>query len=289
MKQGNLIQEVTKYPLITSPEELQRILKSGKRGWMNVAEEVYHAGPGLSQSVLKGYEESPAHAKMTMDRKNVSTDAMRLGSACHAAVFEPNDFNDRYAVIGECDKRTKEGKAMWQSFLDANPGRDVLRPDDMEAINGICRTLSTHPYFEYIKGGHGYAELAYYWDSLGELCKAKYDWITTTKIPLEEGQERIIFDLKTTEYGVTDDDCEKTMKTYGYDVQSSWYTTPLPDARFVFIFASKKPPFAINFFEPGDETRKYGHAKIDKYFALHKECQANRSWPAHNGQINTGK
>lgn len=285
---NTLFQEKVKYPLISTPDELQKALKAGKRGFMNVEESIYHAGPGLSQSVLKAYSKSPAHAKMMMAGLKTTTDAMKLGSACHAAVFEPERFRASYFAGPDVDRRTKAGKDLWQSYLDANPGRAVLSPDDVLTIDGITQSLRTHPYFNYIADGLGYPELSYYWDNYGVLCKARFDWITSTAIPLQEGQERIIFDLKTTEYGVTKEECERTIRSLGYDIQAAWYLSAIPDASFVFIFAEKKPPYAIRFYQVGPMMRAQGHEKIDQLYSKHAECTAAGKWPCHDGGVTLG-
>ena len=286
--QVKLLREKPVFPQVNTPEELAQLLRSGKRGFMNVQEDVYHSGPGLNQSMLKGYAKTPAHAKMMMDGMKFSSDAMRLGTACHASVFEPSKFNDEYATGPECDRRTKEGKSTWSTFIDANPGRKLLSLDDAATIRGIVSSLKTHPYFEYISGGHGFPELSYYWESLGNLCKGRFDWITSTDVPLDEGQERIIFDLKTTEYGVSKEDCERTIKGLGYHIQAAWYLTGVPDANFVFIFAEKKPPYAVTFYQVGPQMREKGHEEVERLLGKHLECVAKRSWPSHDGSVIVG-
>ncbi len=284
---NTLFQEKQKFPLISTPDELKKALAS-RRGFFNVEESVYHAGPGLSQSVLKAYSKSPAHAKMMMAGLKVTTDAMKLGSACHAAVFEPERFRATFVAGPDVDRRTKAGKELWQAVLDANPGRSILAPDDVLTIDGILQSLRTHPYFSYVSDAIGYPELSYYWENFGVLCKARFDWITSVSIPLQEGQERIIFDLKTTEYGVSKEDCERTIRSLGYDIQAAWYLSAQPDAQFVFIFAEKKPPYAITFYQVGPKMRAAGMEKIDQLFSKHAECTAAGRWPCHDGGVILG-
>lgn len=285
---NTLFQEKKTYPLISTPAALEAWLRGGGRGFANVEESVYHAGPGLSQSVLKAYSKSPAHAKLMMSGKVFSTEAMKLGSACHAAIFEPERFRASFFAGPDVDRRTKAGKELWQATLDANTGRTILSADDVLTIDGITQSLRTHPFFGYIADGIGYPELSFYWEQFGVLCKSRYDWITSTAIPLQEGQERIIFDLKTTEYGVTKEDCERTIRGLGYDIQAAWYLSAQTDAQFVFIFAEKKPPFSIAFYQVGPAMRAAGNEKIDQLFSKHAECTAAGKWPVHNGGVILG-
>lgn len=69
--------------------------------YFDLAAAEYHAAPGLSNSVMKTLVVSPLQCWFGAVRPNreprVETSAMRLGTALHAAVLEPDTFLDRYA------------------------------------------------------------------------------------------------------------------------------------------------------------------------------------------------
>lgn len=278
------------YPEVSSPQELQSLFAQNKLyGFHNVREEVYHAGPGLSSSILKAYRESPAHARDAMDGKVFSSDAMQFGSACHAAIFEPGRFDSTYLVGPECDRRTKAGKQLWADAVEYNPGSILLKPRDAQDLMGMRDSITAHPDFAPIASRSGYPEISYYWSQLGWFCKARFDWITTTALPLHDGEKRTIFDLKTTRFGVSEGEVRKTIEKFGYDVQASWYLSAMPDANFVFIFASKIPPYEVAFFPVTPEMRAQGHEKIDTLLQRHAECSASGIWPADSGSEEPGE
>lgn len=277
------------YPEISTPEQLSTLYSQKKLfGFHNVREEVYHSGPGLSSSVIKAYLESPAHAKMVIDRRQVTTDAMKFGSAVHAALFEPERFKKDYRAGPDCDRRTVAGKQLWNAFCSANVGTKILAADEVIAIDGIIRSLRTHDYYQYFEKRIGYPELAYYWEMGGFFCKCKYDWITTTGIPLRGDERRIIFDLKTTSYGVTPRECKSTIQRFGYDIQAAWYLSAVPDAEWVFIFAGKEPPYPITFYQLGPRERADAQDRLEGLLNIHRRCNESRSWPAHSNDIYVG-
>lgn len=266
-----------KIKTVNLPEIVQLNQKDQLHGFYSIEEQDYHSSPGLSQSILKAYGKSPAHARMMMNKTAKTTEAMLLGRACHAAVFESERYNRDFVIAPQVDRRTKEGKAKFQCLLDSNQGKTILSEEDGETITGIIHSFRAHSFYDYIKQGCGYPELSYYWKAQGFLCKARFDWITSINPNREEG--RIIFDLKTTEYGVTPQEVKRTILSMGYDIQAAWYQTAIPDARFIFIFAEKKPPYAIGLYELSDGMKERANEKIDYYLNIHSRCVAEQNWP----------
>ena len=66
----------------------------------------------LSFSSCKAFSQSPAHFVAYKERKQHETPAMRLGTAVHMAVLEPEKFGERYQVSqpAAAPKRSKSCK-----------------------------------------------------------------------------------------------------------------------------------------------------------------------------------
>ena len=77
----------------------------------------------LSKSNLDLIRKSPAHYKAFLDgEKSKPTPAMVFGSLVHSVVFN----EDNFAVMPECDRRTKEGKAIYEQFLSESAGKELI-------------------------------------------------------------------------------------------------------------------------------------------------------------------
>ena len=77
----------------------------------------------ISKSLLDLVHKSPAHYKAYIEgEKQAPTSAMNLGSLVHSVVFDQNN----YAVLPECDRRTKEGKLIYESFMTESEGKELF-------------------------------------------------------------------------------------------------------------------------------------------------------------------
>ena len=77
--------------------------------YADIPNEVYHALPGVSKSMLDKLDESPAHLRDAIDNPvHEQTMPMMIGSATHCAVLQPDKFEDQYIVMSDIDGRTSE-------------------------------------------------------------------------------------------------------------------------------------------------------------------------------------
>jgi exodeoxyribonuclease VIII len=88
----------------------------------------------LSYSSLKAFAKSPNHYLEYISKDYKDTPAMAFGRAFHALLLEPDTFNERFAIAPKCDKRTKAGKDEWQSFSEANKGKEAIDGGDYENL-----------------------------------------------------------------------------------------------------------------------------------------------------------
>lgn len=71
----------------------------------------YHSNSAVSKSTLCKMAINPEYYKWCLDNPQPPTDDLIVGSAFHKLVLEPDDFDKEFAVLPECNRRTKEGKA----------------------------------------------------------------------------------------------------------------------------------------------------------------------------------
>ena len=100
------------------------------RGWHEgLGIDTYLADPAVSASRLwKLHETTPAHLLAALETPDVVTDPKALGSITHSAVYEPDVFDDRYIVIGQCEA-LRGDETRCKNPGTAARGRDAhLRP-----------------------------------------------------------------------------------------------------------------------------------------------------------------
>lgn len=88
----------------------------------------YRSWEGLSQSGLRHLARSPGHYQHYLRNPMASTPAMRFGSIVDCLVLEPDDFEQRYLVAPEMDRRTRE----WKAWRDDHPAadREIITQDE---------------------------------------------------------------------------------------------------------------------------------------------------------------
>jgi len=94
-----------------------------------------HKRSYLSTSALKAYAKSPNHYIEYVNGERKATPAMELGSAIHCAILEPDEWHDRYTVVPKVDRRTKAGKAAWETFNIASIGKTVLTDEQHRTMD----------------------------------------------------------------------------------------------------------------------------------------------------------
>lgn len=252
-----------------------------------LSNEAYHAAPGVSKSMLDVVARSPAHyyARFLAPERlpHEPTPAMRLGTAVHAAVLEPERFAAAYFAAPEgIDRRTNAGKAAWAQAIADNVGREMLTAEDY----AVCMEISSAIRKHRIAGGllrSGMAERSFFAKDTetGLIRKARPDWITDGGIAV---------DVKTT------DDASpaafgRSAANFRYDVQAAWYLDAVGMAvgespsQFVFIACEKAPPYAIGVYFIEAQHIETGREKARRDLLRIAECQAAKAWPDYGNEV----
>ena len=236
----------------------------------------YHAAEGLSKSDLDLIHISPAHFKVLKDSKE-QTAAMLFGSALHKFVLEPDDFENEFVTAPECDRRTKEGRAIYAAFSEKAVGKDVISRQQLSDISSIAESIINHPLAGKLLEG-GKAEQSYFWEDAETnlLCKCRPDYIKGS----------YCIDLKTTQ-SAKPADFMKSAYNYRYHVQAYWYMKGLRACGvdvtdFIFIAAEKEPPYAICVYAAGEDFLKLGELEAEKDLYIYKKCLETNNWHGYD-------
>lgn len=242
----------------------------------------YHASTALGSSVLRNVlRATPAHALAAMEEE--SNQAQQLGTAIHAAILEPTIFSGLVAIAPDVDKRTKEGKARWESFLETTDGRTVITAEQGEtlarvmdrykALNLIPRLIESCPDREVSVFAHD----------------KEADFLIKARLDAYDPHTGLVVDVKTTRSHASRDDFERAIASggWGYGLQACHYRrvcrlANVPFSDFVFLVIETVAPFGIAAFALDADVIDMYESEVSRGIALWaKASKAKRfdAWP----------
>ena len=216
-----------------------------------------------------------------MDNPPEPTEALRIGKAFHTLLLEPRKFNRQYAIMPICDKRTKEGKLIYKTFLKNNDGKEILTKTDYEQIDVMADAIKKQIIYRYIQQGE--AEVCIVWEDkkTGLLCKARIDYV--------HREHAILIDLKSTT-DASKYEFSKAIYNYGYFEQAAWYCDGWEiltgdEPCFVFLPVEKTPPYAVAAYEVPQMDIAAGRQSYRKALDKYAECLKKNYWPGYQETV----
>lgn len=271
--------------------------------YTNVDRATYNRIPAVSQSMLKPFKRSPAHALERMLHPVAESDAMRLGTLIHTYLLENDDFLNRYIELPDLTqgiltkqgkpattpKATDEYKARLAAFGQANIGKLFVQPEDMEILKGIGESIAAHSTAASLLSCDGQSEVAVVWEcpDTGLLCKALLDRLCTL-----DG-ERIVLDVKSCE-NASLSSFSRDAATYQHCLQVAFYLWGLscvgePANRFLHLCIETAPPYGVAVYELDDESIAQGMKEQADYLSQYAECKASGRWPGYEQGIQAAR
>lgn len=255
--------------------------------YAGISNDAYHGGAGVSKSGLDVLARSPLHywAKYLDPNREPTepTPAMRLGTAIHTAVLEPDEFARRHHVAPKVDRRTKDGKTEWEAAVMAAQvaGAELISADDFATCQAIAAQVRQHPTARKVFAT-GQAEMSCYWtdQETGLLCKCRPDWLS---MPL-------VVDLKSTE-DASAQGFQRSAWNYRYWVQAAWYVDGIEQATgqrpeaFIFGAFEKSAPYACAFYFADDALMDMGRQEYRKLLRILADCKAADRWPGYTTDV----
>lgn len=224
--------------------------------YRGVLAEAYHSWRAVSPSSAKPALKSALNYLESLRTTREETDAMRLGTLCHAAVMEPDTMLRRFACW---DEGTRRGKS-WDAFCLANAGKTIVTAAQVDIASKVRDRANKHPAIRAIMRTVTDIEVSVRWDYSCRksdhlvLCKGRPDMLCPGRIP----------DIKTTN---DLDDQRRTyrIKDFGHDVSMAAYRYGLHEheAEFrepVLIWIETNPPYDAMVCPLDEEWIKRGQA-----------------------------
>ena len=176
----------------------------------------YFAMDAVNQSLLKQVLRSPAHAAEYIKGDKAPTAAMQFGTAVHASLLNPDNFDNEVAILPEeINRRTKEGKEQYAKFLARADGKVIInREQSVDCIRIGFEIARSDTASRLINSCNH--EMSYTWvDELTKMaCKARLDVVC--------GSSKHVVDLKTT-VNASPQDFGRSVYKFGYHIQAAWY------------------------------------------------------------------
>ena len=238
----------------------------------------YHASPGLSISRLKELKRSPQHYQWALTHPK-DTQPLRLGSAAHCAVLEPERFIRDHAVW---NRRTASGNLgprngqYWDAFKGANATKAIITEDEYVDVLAIQAAVRGDPVAApYLDSGE--PEVVLTWELAGRPCRGRIDWFTT------QNGEPVIVGLKTAR------DCRVFQfggqsARLGYHLQWAWYADGYQaikskQPKMVEIVVESAPPHAVVVYTIPDDVLVQGREEYEALMVQLAECEVRGEWP----------
>lgn len=245
-----------------------------------MTESEYRSLPALNASRFKAFIRSPYHF---FNQKQVEeTEAMRIGTAIHTAVLQPDQYEHTIAYLPDVDARTTEGKAIKKAFEAGAVGKTILKAASKEIVDRAVNAVLSNPDFRLMKQN---PDIRVEQVLLGKLweqdCKARLDIIN-----VESG---VIRDVKTCE-DASPDSFKYEVKDRLYWVQAGFYCLLAEQVfnkkfAFEFIAVEKSDPSTCVFYDvPEKQLQKWKDivdAKLSELRAAQK-CNVWVSYPAQS-------
>lgn len=234
----------------------------------------YQRIPAIRHSWVRAYAERGAgYLKALMDGlTRPETTALRIGSAVHCALIEPDKFAERYAVRPRLDRRTKSGKTDAATLAVAEWLAPAPKPwvdeSELELLRRMGAAVASHPKVVRLLETCDMVERAHTWQDYafgsGLRCKLRLDLASST-VPL-------IVDLKSTD-DPSPEGFARSVVRYGYDTQLVFYASGEAERRgisldemvLVLLAVEKQAPFRVALYELDDRWKRTAQAWLTKH------------------------
>lgn len=241
----------------------------------------YHLSKALNRSKLLLLCKNPAYYKFVQEHPEEPTDSLIIGNAVHTYILEPKEFKKRYAIAPIVDKRTSEGKTIWNNFCEKNHEKIILTQENLNMLKEMKKSIKKNQYACKLLAGQ--IEQSFYW--LDDLTKLRIKTRPDSYLNLKK--QIICADLKTCHNADTETFSKEAIK-HGYDVQAFMCSYALKEyyhkpVTFVFVAIEKKPPYSINIMQVDDLFRQHGEDRFRELLGIYKQCKDSNTWYDYNG------
>ncbi|MCA1176669.1 MULTISPECIES: PD-(D/E)XK nuclease-like domain-containing protein [unclassified Pantoea] len=246
-----------------------------------LSNEAYHSGPGVSKSQLDDIAIDPSFyrwrqkAPIDDDKKS----ALNMGSALHCLLLEPDEFDKRFIIAPEFNRRTNQGKADEQAFLKevSNMGMTVLDAEQGRKLTLMRESVLAHHGALFFLESEGHCESSIYWNDpeTEELCRIRPDKFLTNTPTLIDIKK--VCDMSR---------FSRHIEEFRYHVQDAFYREGFLKhfgeyPEFVFIAVSESIDcgrYPVHTYVLDQHDIAVGQALFRKNLNTYHQCRLTNEW-----------
>lgn len=185
------------------------------------------------------------------------SESMIVGTLFHAMVLEADTLANQFIIAPEVDRRTKEGKATWASFVESSDGREVVTDQQWQTAEAMTKSLRSERSIMALLEKRILCERSIRWNQDGLQAKCRPDAL---------GEGGILLDLKSTR-DPSPLAFAKSIANYGYHRQQPWYGLGLaaagyPVEHYVLIACRNTAPYEVAAYQLGAESLRLGLSQM---------------------------
>lgn len=241
-------------------------------------EKEYHRVKRCSQSTLKLFQNTAAHAKAKMQAGFKVSREMQLGSLVHGYALTADRIEQDYYFLPEgFDLKSNDRKKLFGGLVLKHGQDYVLKADIKEEAGRIASKLTENELFAGILAGATERELSFFAEHEGIQCKGRADILFG---------DNVLIDLKTTSRGGSYSEVLWQVYERGYHVQAALYIDLLAILgvyikQYSLIFVETFEPYEVSFFELSESFIAQGRATYLNYLEQYKRAVKDDFWPGY--------
>lgn len=243
----------------------------------------YHSHPAVSRTALACFRQSRRlyHARHVLrlpEAQLEPSDAMNLGTLCHAELLEPGSLEGKFAVLPMAwpDFRTKAARE-WRDEQKA-AGKIVVKAEAIAKQLAIVQSAAAIAR-RWIEAAAAIEQALFWVDSdTGLVCRCKPDWLVVTPETI------YVLDFKTTG-DASPSAFERQVNTLGLWLQDEHYSRgverTMGDGKksvvFLFVVVETEYPFRAGVHRIDRDGAAIANEYRDTLRTLAK-CHADNDW-----------
>lgn len=242
---------------------------------------IYHAWIACSSTFAKRLvESSAAHA---ICGEPLDTPAVRLGTAVHARLLEPQAYKQLIAVAPDVDRRTKNGKERWAAFSEeaAIAGKTIIDQEQSEIVERITHSVQISNSCTQMLERCVERELSLVAFPNGTLAKCRLD--------AYDPMSATLIDIKT--HGGLIADFARAAYNMNYAVQLAFYRRVatmlgihVETAGFLVV-ETRTPPYGAQILTMPSAALDYADAAVDRALDVWKYGMGTGVWPSYEDRV----
>lgn len=224
----------------------------------------------LSYSSLKSFIKSPAHFLAYKRRDFVESASMRLGTAVHSALLEPEEFAKIYDVT-DLRKNTKAYKEM----VALNPKKIYLNNSDWRSIQEIKRRFAQN---------REATELLDFCSKRETEVKREIQGVPFRGF-VDAMSKDVIVDIKTTQ-DASAEGFSKSVYNFSYHLQAAIYKELTGAKEFYIIAIENVAPHNICIYRLSQDALDSGYSMMSKGIDSFKNWNGEETGYVNDGILN---